>query len=670
MGNKERRKKPKNKELDFLQNEIIRSQFNTYTLDDHQVDVIINTVKKILKQHFSNCKLFISGYNITKCKSNFVTEQMYRNFNTAVRNSAYIDKKIIDKALSLSPSTKFYSLDKLVRTTITDDILKKCKISPQLRATLRYDFINDKSEHKETQKIADMIIDSMPYDKIMEIIKNGEEYNYIISYMENTLTERRESRKIILREMPQKPMDAYPLARELERHFILHIGPTNSGKTYNAIQSYKEAFRGVYLAPLRLLAFEIFEKLNMENIPCDMLTGEEELTIPNARHISSTVEMANLNTYYDVAVIDECQMISDWQRGGAWTEAIMGLYAREIHLCASPDAETILIELIKLCGDSYEIQRHERFVPLEPDNEKFIYPSSIRSRDALIVFSRISVLRHAEQLRRLGIKASVIYGSLPYDVRRNEINRFIREETDVIVSTDAIGMGLNLPVRRIVFLETIKFDGIKKRFLTQTELKQIAGRAGRKGLYELGLYNSTNNMNRITQCINTSSKSLKRAVLRFPENILTIDMPLSKILTQWAAIPDNAPFSKSQISETLSLTKRLESFTDNKELIYKFVTIPFNTSNSRLYSFWFGLFKKTLKNEIVTPSILDYTENMHLEDLELLYHKSDILYHYFRHFEKKDNMSEILSLKDWTSKQIMSSLIEGINISTNTNSRL
>ena len=71
------------------------------------------------------------------------------------------------------------------------------------------------------------------------------------------------------------------MAREIKRHFILHIGPTNSGKTYNALQAYKQALNGVYLAPLRLLAFEVFEKLNMENIPCDMLTGEEEIRIPN-----------------------------------------------------------------------------------------------------------------------------------------------------------------------------------------------------------------------------------------------------------------------------------------------------------------------------------------------------------------------------------------------------
>ena len=653
------KKTNKTKEMDFLQSEILRSRFITYTLDEQTTTKIIAVVMKALKQYFSICSRFLSGFRLVRFKKNLVTEQMYKDFTDAVKASAYVDKKIINRALCLSSATRYCQLDNFVRTTIADEVLKNCIVSTNTRATLRHDFINGRNEHLETERIADIIIRDMTYDKIMDIIRANPEYSNYMTYMDNILAESRESRKIILREIPENPVDAYPLAREIRRHFILHIGPTNSGKTYDALQAYKKALNGVYLAPLRLLAFEVFEKLNMENIPCDMLTGEEEINIPNARHISSTVEMVNLSKYYDVAVIDECQMISNWQRGGAWTEAILGVYAREVHLCAAPEAEKILIELIEMCGDSYEIERHQRFVPLEADEEEFVYPDSIKSRDALIVFSRLSVLKHAEELRRLGIKASVIYGSLPYDVRRNEVERFVRGETDVIVSTDAIGMGLNLPVKRIVFLETYKFDGKTRRFLNQSELKQIAGRAGRKGLYETGSYNSVVEMDTIVRRINVPERSIEKAVLRFPENIVTVDMPLSKILSQWSDIPDNGPFNKSDVSEKIRFSEKLETYTDDKRLIYKFITIPFNTGKSRLYFFWFDLFEKALLGENVTPAILSYDENMRLDTLELLYQKSDILYHYFRHFGKIGDMKAVMELKEMVSERIMQRLLDG-----------
>ena len=73
------------------------------------------------------------------------------------------------------------------------------------------------------------------------------------------------------------PKDEYPLARTMKRHFILHIGPTNSGKTYEALERLKTAASGVYLGPLRLLALEIYDRFHGEGIPCAMVTGEETI---------------------------------------------------------------------------------------------------------------------------------------------------------------------------------------------------------------------------------------------------------------------------------------------------------------------------------------------------------------------------------------------------------
>lgn len=74
--------------------------------------------------------------------------------------------------------------------------------------------------------------------------------------------------------------------------------------------------------------------------------------------------MADMNKRYDVAVIDECQMIADEGRGGAWTAAILGLCADEIHICMAPHAEDIVKRLIEYCGDEIvEIDRRERMTP-------------------------------------------------------------------------------------------------------------------------------------------------------------------------------------------------------------------------------------------------------------------------------------------------------------------
>ena len=129
----------------------------------------------------------------------------------------------------------------------------------------------------------------------------------------------RRIRAALLDAIPEHYRDLYPLARQMRRHFYLHLGPTNSGKTYEGIQRLQGARQGLYLGPLRLLAAEQFEALNLADVPCSLVTGEEQIRVPFARVQSSTVEMADLQTHYDVAVIDECQMIADRDRGGAWT---------------------------------------------------------------------------------------------------------------------------------------------------------------------------------------------------------------------------------------------------------------------------------------------------------------------------------------------------------------
>ena len=108
----------------------------------------------------------------------------------------------------------------------------------------------------------------------------------------------------------------------MKRSFVLHVGPTNSGKTYDAIEDLKKNTPGTYLGPLRLLALEMFDKINAAGIPCSMLTGEESIPVKNAQIVSSTIELCDYHTHFKTAVIDEAQLIADPDRGAAWLAAI------------------------------------------------------------------------------------------------------------------------------------------------------------------------------------------------------------------------------------------------------------------------------------------------------------------------------------------------------------
>lgn len=133
------------------------------------------------------------------------------------------------------------------------------------------------------------------------------------------------------------------------------MGPTNSGKTKAAIQALMDSKKGIYCAPLRLLAWEISETLSNFGIPCNLLTGQERHINHDATHLSCTIEMADLNEEYDVAVIDEIQLIEDNERGFAWTNALLGLRAKEIHVCGEERALRLITRLLEPTKDDVNL---------------------------------------------------------------------------------------------------------------------------------------------------------------------------------------------------------------------------------------------------------------------------------------------------------------------------
>ena len=276
----------------------------------------------------------------------------------------------------------------------------------------------------------------------------------------------------------------FPLARDMRRKLTLHIGPTNSGKTYVAMQKLKASGTGYYLAPLRLLALEGYENLRDDGINASLITGEEQILDDDASHISSTIEMVNFDVDVDVCVIDEVQMIDDRDRGWAWANAIIGVPAKEVIMTGSPNSKDAIIALAEYLGEELEIVEFKRKNPL------MLLDTPIKERDveegtAIIAFSRKDVLKLKQSFSKY-FAISVVYGNLSPEVRREEARRFREGETEILIATDAIAMGMNLPIKTILFSKAEKFDGVNDRNLLPGEIHQISGRAGRYGMHEKG----------------------------------------------------------------------------------------------------------------------------------------------------------------------------------------
>lgn len=487
---------------------------------------------------------------------------------------------------------------------------------------------------------------ALPTDRVIALLKKNGRYGKIMKHYESEQKRLRHLHENMLREIPDNYIELYPLARRMDRHFIIHAGPTNSGKTYQAIEALKAAETGIYLGPLRLLAYEQFENMNFADVPCNLLTGEETVDIPGAKHQASTVEMLNLSTIYDCAVIDEAQMIADKDRGGAWTTAVLGVCAEEVHICCAMNAVQLLIHLIEDCEDTYEVVYHQRQTRLALDNETFDFPVSVKEKDALIVFSRRNVHAVASELQRRGVLCSVIYGALPYDVRHEEARKFMNGETQVVVATDAIGLGMNLPIRRIVFLEQSKYDGEEVRYLKPDEVQQIAGRAGRRGMYEIGFVNSFGEKRFIRKQLLTENPPLDSAVIDFPPSLLGLDAQLSDILKRWNDIPEKAGYHKADLTLKIELCEQLEELSDDKDLIYRFLMIPFDEKEDALRELWVRLFLeeqagRTVRAMDYLPYCGEIPNRVELQDLEYAYKVCDLLYYYLERFGQDEELPEV-----------------------------
>ncbi|HJU50472.1 MAG TPA: helicase-related protein, partial [Pseudogulbenkiania sp.] len=272
----------------------------------------------------------------------------------------------------------------------------------------------------------------------------------------------------------------------MRRHFIAVLGPTNSGKTHAAMEHLAQAETGAYLAPLRLLALENYHRLLDAGVAVSLITGEQRKLHPDATHVASTVEMLNPNRPIDVAVIDEIQLLDDPDRGAAWTAAVCGVPASTVYLLGALEAQAAIEALVKRVGGTLEVRTLKRKSPLEMEKKPLGTLKNLQPGDVLIAFSRREVLNWRDRAIEQGFAVSAIYGNLSPEVRQAQAERFIDGETKIVVGTDAIGMGLNTPARRVIFTTASKWDGYAEGVITAALAKQIAGRAGRYGAHEAG----------------------------------------------------------------------------------------------------------------------------------------------------------------------------------------
>jgi len=254
------------------------------------------------------------------------------------------------------------------------------------------------------------------------------------------------------------------------------LGPTNTGKTYLAIETMLSFDSGMIGFPLRLLAREVYDKVVKKagSASVALITGEEKIIPSNAKYFLCTVESMPVDKRVDFVAIDEIQMCSDHERGHIFTDRILNLRGeKQTMFMGSHTMKSILKNL----NEKIEFIYKERFSQLTYSGHKKI--SRIERNSAIIAFSTEEVYAIAELLRRQKGGCAIVMGSLSPKTRNSQVSLYQSGDVDYLVATDAIGMGINMDLKNVYFSNLKKFDGKKLRRLNLSELGQIAGRAGR-----------------------------------------------------------------------------------------------------------------------------------------------------------------------------------------------
>ena len=254
------------------------------------------------------------------------------------------------------------------------------------------------------------------------------------------------------------------------------LGPTNTGKTYLAIDTMLSFQSGMIGFPLRLLAREVYDKVikKMDPSQVALITGEEKIIPINAKYFLCTVESMPIDKNLEFVGVDEIQMCSDSERGHIFTDRLLNLRGEKLTMLMGSNTIKSIIEKL---SDDVEFINKERFSKLTFGGHKKI--SRIERKSAVIAFSAEEVYAIAELIRRQKGGAAIVMGSLSPKTRNAQVSLYQSGDVDYLVATDAIGMGINMDLDNVFFSNIKKFDGKKLRRLNISEIGQIAGRAGR-----------------------------------------------------------------------------------------------------------------------------------------------------------------------------------------------
>ncbi len=271
------------------------------------------------------------------------------------------------------------------------------------------------------------------------------------------------------------------------------LGPTNTGKTFQAIETMLSFESGMIGFPLRLLAREVYDKVT-KKIPINqvaLITGEEKIIPANAKYYLCTVESMPINKSLEFVAVDEIQMCADTERGHIFTDRLINLRGEKLTMFMGSNT---IKNIIKNLDEDTEFINKERFSKLTYCGHKKI--SRIDRKSAIIAFSTEEVYAIAELIRRQKGGAAIVMGSLSPKTRNSQVSLYQSGDVDFLVATDAIGMGINMDLEHIFFSNLKKFDGKKLRRLNLSEIGQIAGRAGR--YLNDGSFGITGDCNEIT----------------------------------------------------------------------------------------------------------------------------------------------------------------------------
>jgi ATP-dependent RNA helicase SUPV3L1/SUV3 len=277
-------------------------------------------------------------------------------------------------------------------------------------------------------------------------------------------------------QLPAARANSFIIMNAQTQRLTAVLGPTNTGKTYMAMERLLGHRSGMIGFPLRLLARENYDKAvkSVGVEACALVTGEEKIVPRGARYFFCTVESMPLDRPVAFIAVDEIQLAADTERGHIFTDRLIRARGMDETMFMGSDAAT---PWVKLLAPGIEIVNRPRFSTLSYAGSKKI--TRLPPRSAIVAFSAADVYAIADLIRRQRGGTAIVMGALSPRTRNAQVDLYQAGEVDYLVATDAIGMGLNMNVGHVAFAALKKFDGRSLRSLSRAEIGQIAGRAGR-----------------------------------------------------------------------------------------------------------------------------------------------------------------------------------------------